>query len=798
MNFLTTPTPFRRTRWGVLVIAGLLFGCATPPTQLDQGKLLINQGNFEGAMDQLQQAMREAPENADARAAFTRAREGRINQLLNLAENARAGEDLITAEQYFRQAQRLDANNARVRGGLTAVESAMRHQQILQQVEQMLRDGHTDKAGYNLRQILAENPRNLRAQALMRNLDESRVRSEMETQLSAPKLKKTVSLEFRDAPLRSVFEVLSRHSGLNFIFDRDVRGDSKVTIFAKETTVEDAIKVILTTNQLERKILNENTVMIYPNSPVKLKDYQDLVLKTFYLANADVKQTANMIKTLVKTRDVFIDEKLGMLMIRDTPEAILVAEKLIAAQDLADPEVMLEVEVLEVGRSRLSELGIKFPDQIGFTMMGAGSSTTTTGTGTTTGTSTSVTSSGTPGQMSYREFRNANSDSIRVTVPSPTVTLNLKTSTGDVSTLANPRIRVRNREKAKVHIGEKVPVITTTTQPTGSITESVQYLDVGLKLDVEPTVYLENEIAMKLSLEVSSIVKEVKSASTGLLTYQIGSRTASTVLRLRDGETQVLAGLISRDERNTADRVPGLGDLPMVGRLFSSHKKDANETEIVLLVTPRVVRNLARPAAHLTEFLSGTDSLVGTTSLRLTGKGSLSVPPGANPDAGQPGVAPAVSGQPPGPAPDPAAPVNAAAPPPVALGVLAPANAAVDSDVAISVNIGAPTRINDVMVEVEYDPTKMRLLTVGEGGFMKQGEGQVTFNYQDNGGRIRITTNKPNGVQGEGALAGLNFKILAKDGESVRVSLSGAEIKDAAGAALPFQHSESSPIVITK
>jgi general secretion pathway protein D len=181
--------------------------------------------------------------------------------------------------------------------------------------------------------------------------------------------------------------------------------------------------------------------------------------------------------------------------------------------------------------------------------------------------------------------------------------------------LANPRIRVKNREKARVHIGDRVPVITTTAAATGGfVSESVTYLDVGLKLEVEPLISLEDEVNMKVSLEVSNITQTVKSTS-GTLTYQLGTRTAATNLRLRDGETQVLAGLISNDDRRSADRVPVLGELPIAGRLFSHTLDNNNRTEIVLLITPRLARTLARPDAASVEFAAGTEAATGTPRL---------------------------------------------------------------------------------------------------------------------------------------------------------------------------------------
>jgi general secretion pathway protein D len=187
---------------------------------------------------------------------------------------------------------------------------------------------------------------------------------------------------------------------------------------------------------------------------------------------------------------------------------------------------------------------------------------------------------------------------------------NLKKEDSDVNILANPRIRVKNREKAKIHIGDKVPVITSNTTATGVVSESVSYLDVGLKLDVEPNVLMRDDVQIRIGLEVSNIVREIRS-NNGTLTYQIGTRNAGTTLRLKDGETQVLAGLISDEDRSTASRVPGLGDLPLLGRLFSNQRDERSKTEIVLLITPRVLRSDATRLPALTEFRGGTENAIG-------------------------------------------------------------------------------------------------------------------------------------------------------------------------------------------
>jgi general secretion pathway protein D len=270
---------------------------------------------------------------------------------------------------------------------------------------------------------------------------------------------------------------------------------------------------------------------------------------------------------------------------------------------------MLEVEVLEIGYNKLLELGLKFPDTIAWSVVGGGTTSTTTG-GTTT-----TTTGGTPGTLTLPEWLNRSSELVRLTVSNPLFVLTLRQQDGTTSVLANPRIRVKNKEKARIHIGDRVPVITTTAAATGGfISESVSYLDVGLKLEVEPLIYLEEEVGIKVGLEVSNIVREVRGTTTGSLTYQIGTRNASTVLRLKDGETQVLAGLISDEDRRTANRVPGVGELPVIGRLFSATRDSIGKTEIVLLITPRLVRTITRPDMRTIEFAAGTEASTGGAS----------------------------------------------------------------------------------------------------------------------------------------------------------------------------------------
>jgi general secretion pathway protein D len=608
-------------------LAALVFisvaSCAGP-TVVDEARKRFDEGRGDEALALLQLAAKQNPNDFAVRGEYFRLRDLAVAQWLAQAEALRQAGQFEAAEALYRRVQAHDAANPRAAAGLAQIEADQRHRAQVAAAEQLVRAGKYREAQDVLRPVLTENPQQRDARRLQRLIDDKLVKPVIVTVQLRPSILKPISIELREVTVRNVFEVLQRASGVNFVFDRDVRTDQRTSIALRDATIEDAIRMALLTNQLEQKILNENTVFVFPNTPQKLREYQELVVKGFYLANADVKQTANMIRTLVKTRDVFIDEKINLLVIKDTPAAIRLAERLIAAQDLAEPEVMLEVEILEVARNRLLELGIRYPESLAVSLVGA---------------------AGTPGSVTLREWQNRNSDLVRLTFTDPLFLFSLHQQDGRTNVLANPRIRVKNKEKARIHIGDRVPVITTTAAATGGfVSESVTYLDVGLKLEVEPQIFLEDEVGIKVGLEVSNIGQIIKS-TTGSRTYQIGTRNATTNLRLRDGETQVLAGLISDEDRRSADRVPGLGDLPVAGRLFSSTSDNTTRTEIVLLITPRLQRTLARPEAGSVEFAAGTEASTGTP--RLGSPAPVITP--AEPAAAFPGpeAVPAPATQPP-------------------------------------------------------------------------------------------------------------------------------------------------------
>jgi len=493
-------------------------------------------------------------------------------------------------------------------------------------------------------------------------------------------------------------------------------------------------------------------LLVYPNTPAKAKDYQELMMRSFYLANADVKQISNMVKALVKTKDMYVDEKLNVLVIRDTPEAVRVVERLIANQDLAEPEVMLEVEVLEVATSLLTQLGIRWPTQSSASVGGAGGA----------------------GTLTLPELRSRSASMVRLSVTDPLLIANLQEQVGKSNLLANPRIRVKNREKAKIHIGDKVPVITSTTTATGVISESVNYLDVGLKLDVEPSVFLEDDVGIKVGLEVSSIAQQIRSAS-GTVTYQLGTRNASTVLRLKDGETQVLAGLINDEDRRIADSVPGIGDLPLVGRLFSSHNNTQTKTEIVLLITPRILRNIARPELRFEEFPSGTEAVIGAPPLVLQ---SLSPTEGGVPaPAAEPKQGDAT----------PASSAPGAKPAPVKVALQAPAQLALGQEFTIQLTIEAAAGLKNGSFDIAYDPSRLQFVRAEPGKLLEASpDAGFRANSPEGMGRLSLSISGTANIQGSGELARFTFQGMGAPGTPL-MRLEAVSLTDNAGKVLSAQ-----------
>lgn len=706
---LATPTATRAWRWAACGVLPLLVACATPrQEELQSAQQMITSGRIEEGLARMEQVARTPPLDINAYNAYMLQRDSIIGVYIRDADTARQAGELDAAEQRYRVALRIDPTSVVAQGGISAVQADRALRRSATDAERLLAAGDLNGADAMARQVLAQDSRQRNAQAVVRAVAERRRAQEQKEPQLRVAMGRRITLELRDVPLSTIFEILSTNGGVNFVMDKDIKSDQRTTIFVRDTSLQDILGVLLQTNQLERKVLNDNTLIVYPNTQAKQREYQELVMRSFYLANADAKQTAAMLRALVKTRDLFVDERLNLVIMRDTPEAVRLAEQLVATQDLSEPEVMLELEVLEVASSVVKNIGMRYPEQIVGVLPG------------------------TSGDVSG--LVPLSSNGLRAYTANPLLILNLRQLDGAANLLANPRIRVRNREKAKVHIGEKVPVITTTSTANVGVSSAVSYLETGLKLDVEPNVYLEDEVAIKVQLEVSNILSQLN--VSGTVAYRLGTRNASTTLRLRDGETQVLAGLINNEDRQSIAKLPGAAEFPLLGRLFQNNDQSVAKTEIVLLVTPRVLRNVRRPETVETQFYSGTEAMPGRVPLRFQDGTAMAMQP-----LGMTGGALSANTSNAGGAAAPANPSNA----PAALSVQAPSQVGVGEEFSLQFSLPGGNAAITSKVELRYDPAL--LAPVG-------GNGQ--------GGRTDVEVSS-SGVAGVAApAASVRMRVLAK------------------------------------
>jgi general secretion pathway protein D len=780
----------------------LLAGCAAQMAYKD-GKNLVEQGKVEEGLSKFQEALSHDPHDVQYRQAYLQTREHALSSFVEQGDHLAATGANDAAKKQYQRALAIDPTYEKAIAGLANLDSDLRQSALLKEADAAYAKKDYDTAKQKLATVLTGNPNNARALALKREIDDQTSVPSADAQL-AKAYKKKISIEFKDVALKQIFEVISRTAGMNFLFDKDVKTDQKTSIFLKDSSIESAVHFVLLTNQLEQQVLDGNTVLIYPNTAAKQKDYQEMVVRTFFLTNIEAKTMANTLKTIVKSHDIVVDDKLNMLIVRDSPDAIKIAEKLVALQDVAEPEVMLEVEVLEVQRNALQNLGIQWPASLTVTPLPLGTAVAnsgSTGTTGTTGTTTTTPNSGSS-TLSLHDLLHQNRNSIGVTVGSATANANLQDS--DAKLLTNPRIRVRNHEKAKILIGERVPNITSTATSTGFVSQSINYIDIGLTLNVEPTIYLDDDVGIKVTLEVSSILNQTTTQS-GTSAYEIGTRTATTVLRLKNGETDVLAGLIDNTESHSGNKIPGLGEFPLLGRLFGSTTDNDTKTEIVLSITPHLIRNIQRPDASAASFAAGTE-----TSMRnrpdsggATVSGNISPQPapvvnnptpainspGANLNSANP-FAPNASGINDGsnnglnnnynggsnglPNSTPI-PVSSGGEVPVGGGVTtgaaialvqwqSPSQVGVGNTIAVGVLMQASQGVDSVPMTLSYDNTKLQVVGVSEGPFLQQGGAPTSFSSRISpNGQVVISDTSASsiGATASAVFATVTFRALA-------------------------------------
>lgn len=395
----------------------------------------------------------------------------------------------------------------------------------------------------------------------------------------ALKSKSPITLNFNKTNLRQAFDFIARTFGVNVIFDEEIK-DQSVTLFAKNVSFEQALDLMFATTKTFYKKVTKNTILVAPESKTKRGQYEDHMIRVFQMTDMSAKNMGDVIKGLLTVNKMIINEHTNSIIVRDNEDTLALVEKLIKASDRKRAELVLDVEILEINRQKAENLGLDF--------------------------GTYQVSAAIPSSATIPLFGNQSAaieSSAVLTLPS--MTFRFYKQDVDAKTLANPKIRVVSGKNAKIHIGDRVPLrASTITDATGQVRTTYEYKEIGIRLETDPIVHLDNSVGVKLNLEVSTLGENLGTANDPA--FRIGTRNAESYMLLRDGETAILGGLIRDEDRDTVVKVPGLGDIPIAGALFSNLTASSGRTDVLLTITPRVVRGWDIPEESLQAFFSGT------------------------------------------------------------------------------------------------------------------------------------------------------------------------------------------------
>jgi general secretion pathway protein D len=568
-----------RRGWPALVAAALLLGACAGP--VERAENYAAQDEWMKAVLEYRKATVRDPRDVEFRS--------RLKQTEHKAADFYYQRGMLFVEQ-----DNLDAAILQFQQGLAAMPDhgkllqAMNAAVVRKEANALYEQGvraveanKPDEAVKLFKRVLEINPEHKRAVAALKELD-GRAREEEAADQLALSSRAPITLNFRQTDLRTAFEFVAKSFGVDVIFDESIRS-VPVTLFAKDATFEQALNLMLATTKTFYKRVGPNTILIAPDTKEKRGQYEDQFVRTFQLSSIRAKEMADVLKGLINVKKLIVNESLNTLVVRDTEEVIKLVEKVIEANDRRAAELLLEVEILEVNRTKAERLGLDLGSYSVTASIPEDADIPVTG-----------------------SIRTAIREAITLTLPS--ATFNFYKQDVDAKTLANPKVRVLSGKTAKIHIGDRVPLRgATTTDSIGVIRTSYDYKDIGIRLSADPIVHLDNSVTVKVGLEVSTLGENIGTLEEPA--YRIGTRNAETFMTLRDGETAILGGLIRDEERNTRVLIPGLGDIPAIGSLFTSYDDATGRTDVLLTITPRIVRSWDVPGKAAREFYSGTENV---------------------------------------------------------------------------------------------------------------------------------------------------------------------------------------------
>jgi general secretion pathway protein D len=552
----------RLTAWlaaaPLIALALGALACATTST-VGKARQAEQAQDYDRAVAQYTQALRQDPENNEIRLALGRAKLRASEYHFNRGRRMAAAGRLEEAVVELQIAAEMNPSSGDVDRELQAARNQLRARVSV------------DRSGKTALESLID-----------------RAREVPPPGLAVPKgIKLPSSLVFREASSRDVYTAIARFADINLLFDPAFR-DVPLTIDLRNATFDEALNAVSDTTHNFYRVTGGRAVTIIPDTPAKRREYEEEIVRTFYLSNADVKETIDMLRLVVDLRRLAPITATNAVSIRDTPERIDAAARLIAAIDKARPEVVVDVELLEVNRSKMLEYGLQIasPGQPGISGV------------------VDINQAG----MTLLDLRSLTAAGVYLS-GLPALYYRLMKSDMNTRVLANPQLRTADGIAAQARFGDRVPVPTTTFVPIATGGQPQQpvvaynYENIGVNIDLTPRTHHDDYVSLQLKVELSSISG---TGYGGLPTF--GNRAVTTVIRLKDGETSVLGGLIRDEERTVLEGVPGLSDLPVVGRLFGRNRKERQETDIILTLTPHVVRILDLSDEDLRAFRIGRDT----------------------------------------------------------------------------------------------------------------------------------------------------------------------------------------------
>jgi general secretion pathway protein D len=746
----------------VVAMALVLAGCAASRA-FNRGNDAAQVNEWEVAIEQYRQALQRDPDNVTYRIALQRALINASQYWSDQARIAEARDQLEEALAAYRRANQFDPGNRQLSARISELERRIRGgpaqvPDLLQQQQQAAQPA----------QPIGGPP------ALIR-LDE-----------------RLPSLTFGNANARDVLTSIGTVAGINVTFERDFPTNLPISVQLIEVTLEEALNQIMAANQLFYKVLNERTILVIPDTQPKRLQYDDQVVRVIRLAHADATELQGLINTVVRVPgniqlgtnwQVIANKTQNTLTYRAPASVAAVIEQLVAASDKPRAEIIVDVEVLEVNRTRVKQYGLDLGSYaIGATLAPEGL---------------------TDDPFSLRSLtRGVGQDDLFLTVPSAVVRFLEQDS--ETKLLARPQLRGAEGQEITLELGEEVPIPSTVFQPLAQgganfqPLSSFNYRPVGIIVTMTPTrVTPDGQIILDLTVENSTRGGDVNISGSNLPTFS--TRRASAVLRLRDGETNMLAGLIQESDRRQLRGIPGILRLPVIRQLFSANDSTIQQTDIIILLTPRIARTHELTPQDLDPIIMRTPTTLGLGASPSVVQPPIEPAPQVGPLPGAPGQPPppaAPGGQPPpqGGAVPPAGP--GAAPGAAAAGrILLTPNATdlrAGTDGLLVPVTADVSRLSRVSLTVTYNPAVLRVRTVQQGSFLAMGGGAVTFTEDhDTPGRIDIVmmrTADQTGAAGVGQLAAILFDTIAAGPANLNITGTAADPK---GAALPVEFVQS-------